>query len=398
MAQAEETATETTPQYEEAFSYMDILQAQYDDIVEHAKNCNVTIDEDLTFDYYVESYYAQNSMLPSDFLAYILENISYLSTTNTPILESETLSLENLPATMSVNSSWWENIEQYENGLPFTPCYDYFLPNLVPGDIIDEYGVSGTGHTAIVEGFNTTLNYWTVIESLNPAGVCRSIIDNNRIIKNKSVILRVTTVNQDQRDLAVSFCRDQISDSYNFSFIGDKVSSSDAWLCSTLVWAGYYSIGIDICPSSITCYPWDIANSSLVTEVNCIKYKYLSFKIIQSYYTFPAYWSWSVNISNPNNFSVSGQYNSRLCNFSDAKSFNQDSLKDEKNFSLSQNNTNNASKNFYIEHNGTAGYITAYYTLTLGTFTYKVITYADQLKYTSGVGSCMQYHNIVDFE
>lgn len=29
MAQAEETATETTPQYEEAFSYMDILQAQY---------------------------------------------------------------------------------------------------------------------------------------------------------------------------------------------------------------------------------------------------------------------------------------------------------------------------------------------------------------------------------
>ena len=90
-AQAEEaiqTNIEDVTQYEEQFSYIDILEAQYEDIVEYAEKCNVTLDEDITFNYYVDCYYAQNAMLASEFLTYTLEYISYLSTTASPVLES----------------------------------------------------------------------------------------------------------------------------------------------------------------------------------------------------------------------------------------------------------------------------------------------------------------------
>lgn len=343
ITQAEEilqAGAEETLQYEEQFSYMDILEAQYEDIVEYAEKCNVILDEDITFNYYVDCYYAQNVMLASEFLTYTLENISHLSTTASPVLESEFLSAEYIPSTMSspANLLWWEDISRYENGLPFTPCYDYFLSNIAEGDIVDEYGFNDLGHTAIIEGWDSTLNCWTVIESLNPIGVCRSIIDNNRIILNKSTILKVLNTSQAQRRSAVSFCRDQIGDSYGNIANGTKIREADEWLCSTLVWAGYRSTGIDICPTAVLCYPWDIADSPLMSPINCVRYDYLTFEITQRHTELIFYSSWSVNIHNPNDFPVNGKYNSRLCHSHDAEIFDSQGLTDETAFSILANN------------------------------------------------------------
>ena len=398
-AQAEEaiqTNIEDVTQYEEQFSYIDILEAQYEDIVEYAEKCNVTLDEDITFNYYVDCYYAQNAMLASEFLTYTLEYISYLSTTASPVLESEFLSAEYIPSTMSSTTDllYWEDIDRYENGLPFTPCYDYFLANFSPGDIVDECGFNDIGHTAIIEGWDSNFNCWTVIESLKNIGVCRSVIDNNRIILNKSVILRVRNTSQSQRSNAVNYCYQQIDDSYGNPLDGSKIEFASSWLCSTLVWAGYKQAGIDICPESNTCYPWDIADSSLMTTINCVRYDYLTFEITQRHPELIFYSSWSVNIHNPNYFPIYGYYNSRLCNESDAESFRSQSLTNETFFTTLEYDF----EDVYIEHNGTAGYITAYYTLTLGEYNYKVITYANELTYSSGVGSCTEYHNIVAFE
>lgn len=387
IVQAEETATETTPQYEEAFSYMDILQAQYDDIVEHAENCNVTIDEDLTFDYYVESYYAQNAMLASEFLSYILENISYLSTTNTPILESETLLAENIPMTLSSAGEDWENID--DPNCSYIPNYDYLFLGVRPGDLVDEPGFEPFGHTAIIETWTPENQYCTVIESsMSTGGVCRSYIDNNRIIAQKSVIMRVNSASDATAKEAVDFCEAQLGDGYTVQ--GEKIPDADSWMCSTLIWAAYNSVGIDICPNSNYTWPDIISSSPLITAVPVLGYKHLTFEILQSHYSFPAYWSWSVKIINPNPFRAIGEYNDRLCFELDAKTFNNTTLLNEQPLSISAN----GNQNVYITHNGTAGFITAYYKLTFGNNEYKVITYANNLKYEYSVGSCTQYYAI----
>jgi uncharacterized protein YycO len=146
------------------------------------------------------------------------------------------------------NGGWWIDDYEYPNPLPQQPQYGSRLFTPHPGDIIyEEEGlsfVSGTalaGHIAIVEGkFKDSVygEYWRLVESAKD-GVQRSIFDDARMIEKKSHILYMA-LSADVCQVALDFCISQIGKGYKLQ-LDDRPTSSDKWMCSTLVWAASLS-------------------------------------------------------------------------------------------------------------------------------------------------------------
>jgi uncharacterized protein YycO len=178
-------------------------------------------------------------------------------------------------------SNWYYNTGKR---LTVSPNYSkYNLLNVVqPGDIVYEAaGGSGiTGHITIVEGifFDTTYGryYVRVIEAIGYSsgsgqgdGVCRGVLDDDRLDNRDGTILRVTNASDSIISGAISFCVGQIGKGYNYDFGKNTASSEKDWYCSELVWAAYKNEGIDIENNTniLGVLPIEIYESSLVTEV-----------------------------------------------------------------------------------------------------------------------------------
>lgn len=151
------------------------------------------------------------------------------------------------------------------------------------GDIIYEAaGGSGiTGHIAIVEGTYYDAyyrNYYIrLIESIGYVsgigqadGVCRGVLDDERLNNREGTILRVKNASDSQISAAISFCISQIGKNYSYDAAKDTSSSQANWYCSELVWAAYKNQGIDIENNTnvLGVLPAEIANSSNVQTVN----------------------------------------------------------------------------------------------------------------------------------
>lgn len=185
---------------------------------------------------------------------------------------------------LSSSSSSSDSPKWYYNTglkLPKIPSYSkYNLLNVVePGDIIYEnHGGSGiTGHLAIVEGiqYDSSKNksYIRLIEAID-AGVCRSVLDNERFDEKGDTIYRVKNATDDQKLAAVTFCVNQLGKKYYLDIMKDTSPNEPDWYCSELVWAAYKNQGIDIetkkKPNEPGVTPHDVKNSK---QVQIISYK-----------------------------------------------------------------------------------------------------------------------------
>lgn len=100
-----------------------------------------------------------------------------------------------------------------------------------PGDLIYEAkgGFHITGHIAVVEGIFYSEEYECfyirLIEAIS-SGVCRGVLDDDRINQREGHIIHLTGVTDEQRMDAIEFCKSQLGKSYGINFAypesGDK--------------------------------------------------------------------------------------------------------------------------------------------------------------------------------
>ena len=389
----EELVSLEEPGYEVSFSYMDILEVYYENVIEYSEHLNVEVDDNLKLEDFYNAYYSQDTYLISEYVDY-LENIIEEKAKNNSNLMISDLEINSGIMLLEETADWWEGAGGQE--LPQQPNYEGWLYELKPGDIIYEQGWESTnlgielGHVAIVHGLAVDFeygDYWAVLESVNPSGVVCGVIDNDRFVKYKSIVLSVDSATTAQRENAVRFCWNEFSKPYAAQLT--KATSADAWMCSTLIWAAYNNSGIDLCPNVGTyeiVKPIDFFNSSFTSVAPFMEYEYLQFQVIKKYDYLFVYHSWDIMITNPNDFLVRGLYNARLCFDTHALKFDEQNLSHETDLVIAAN----ASEPVFIRHNGTAGYATACYKFTIGSVTYKMTTCANNLK----VGSCKMYYSL----
>lgn len=159
------------------------------------------------------------------------------------------------PATLRSSSNnddkWYYNTG---TTLPKALTYDqYNLLNTVKkGDIVFEAkgGHGITAHTAIVEGtfYDPTYEqyYIRLVEAISPDGVCRGVLDDERVDLRDVTIYRVNDATDTQCEAAVEFAVGELGSSYNLDFGKDSSADETDWYCSELVWAAYINQGIDI--------------------------------------------------------------------------------------------------------------------------------------------------------
>ena len=186
-------------------------------------------------------------------------------------------------AATSNDETWFYNTS---TGLQQKPNYSkYNLLNIVQaGDIIHESEGGGgiTGHCVMVEGIYYSTDYAQyyirVVEAIGYVsgsvgegeGVCRGILDDDRIDSRGGTVLRVRNASSSQKTSAASFCVSQIGKEYDVVTGGHSTSSSSTnWYCSELVWAAYYNQGIDLeSDRGIWVTPQEIYDSSETTTIS----------------------------------------------------------------------------------------------------------------------------------
>lgn len=172
-----------------------------------------------------------------------------------------------------------EDLLNIGESLPFPVDYSSsdLLTWLKRGDILYDFvgadlGLMMTGHIAIIEGifWDTTYNQYYVrtIEANPTIGVARGLLTPERFNDNKC-ILRVETATEAIKYNAVQFCIDELGQGYSGLFSQQNEEHSPiGWYCSELVWAAYYSEGIDIDGGNRSgVWPGDIAASGYTKTI-----------------------------------------------------------------------------------------------------------------------------------
>ena len=192
-------------------------------------------------------------------------------------------------ASIQSSGGYWYYNTGYS--LPQTPKYSKYnlLERVKKGDLIyDGQGSFGlTGHMAIVEGKfydkNKDRFYIRVIEAISD-GVCRSVLDDDRVDQRESLVLRVPSADSMVKDNAVLFAQSQVGKNYYIDLLHDTDYGVNDWYCSELVWASYYNSGIDLeTPNtSAGVTPRELRDSSKTAYVNVsgTKQKYLFSDIV----------------------------------------------------------------------------------------------------------------------
>lgn len=217
------------------------MQQAYNNVISYITRNN--IDAGLSYSTFKEEYYNTNS-----------SNIQEYTQMYYSLFEDNTktgLVIKDVPFFGSLKSSKW----YYNTGEKLPQKANYTKYNLLrivePGDIIYEreggYGI--TGHIAIVEGiyYDTKYkqNYIRIIEAIKD-GVCRSVLDDQRVDDKDVVILKVKGASKSNISGAIAFCKGQIGRKYFLDLEKNTSKNEKDWYCSELVWAAYYNEDIDI--------------------------------------------------------------------------------------------------------------------------------------------------------
>lgn len=245
----------------------DSLKTSYEKLTSYAQEKNIPLN--LTFDTFVDEY--KNTGY---------SNVDEYTNAYYNMLKAVTNKNNN---TISLKSSLGNPFDwQYNTGTSLPKKANYSKYNLLevcqPGDVIYEAngGFGITGHIAIVEGkfYDEKMGqyYIRVIEA-NQHGVCRGVLDDDRIDRQKDHILRVSSATDENKKNAVEFCKSQLGKSYILDFAKHTSVDTKRWYCSELVWASYKREGIDIetqswFPNEPGVSPRDVYNSDKLVEIN----------------------------------------------------------------------------------------------------------------------------------
>lgn len=273
--------TETTTvsvderEYAVRYSYMDLLEEYYNEYYEYSESQFTDIEE-MTFEEFHDYFYDQDEMSISNYIIFLKNTIDVLveNTNDDYIGNYVTLS-----SSSGSNRAWYYDVG---TKLPQKPKYGKFnFSSIWAGDILyEDAGFGGlTVHIAIIEGnfYDTGYNvdYWRIIESVMPGGVCRGVLDDDRFVDRKGHLLYVPSSTPANREMALYFVKQQLGKPYALQpFTKPTSINHPRWQCSTLVWAGYMYAGIDIEKSpggepGVT--PHDIRDAKTTTQY--LRYK-----------------------------------------------------------------------------------------------------------------------------
>ena len=182
---------------------------------------------------------------------------------------------------------WFDNIGTSEGSINIRTRPDYSGNDLrlyvSPGDILYETeGIvaSITGHIAIIQGnyYSSQYNmyYIRTIESALD-GVVFGVLDTTRYNTRCGYIYYSKTATASQINAVLSFCGDQLGKGYNLvGALGNGSCNtsrySSTWYCTELVWAAYYSTGINLYGSGI---PQNLYNPYMLTTSTNLQLLYM---------------------------------------------------------------------------------------------------------------------------
>jgi len=257
--------------YEDEYDNFDELEEAYIELIKYADSIygeiNLSLDEFLLS--YDDTLYT-NITSYVDYYKNNLEDYKYNS--HNYVLETPLITTY---SSSSSSSSWYYNTG---SSLPQKPKYTKYglTDKLKTGDIVYEAagGFGITGHIAVVEGkyYNSTYStyYIRLIEAIS-IGVCRGILDDQRMNEKQATIYRVSEATSAQRSSASYFMETQLGKPWGLNANKGYNSDRKAWYCSELAWAAYKRQGIDIDKDGgISVWPSDIAGSSETSQI--VKY------------------------------------------------------------------------------------------------------------------------------
>ncbi|MCD8202621.1 MAG: hypothetical protein LUD48_03140 [Prevotella sp.] len=175
------------------------------------------------------------------------------------------------------------------------------------------------------KGYDSDKSTFTFIETIEAVstGVSFGYLDDNRMVQYGAVILRTTTFSKIAEG-ALEFAYKQLGKPYDYPLTSRCNTSEDSaeWYCSELVYASYYSTGLDLCAVNEYgyCMPFDLIKTSktyFVSISDCVDCILLGKTDGQ----------WQIEVYNMSSSSVTLEYNAKLAFESDAKNWTS-SLKD----------------------------------------------------------------------
>jgi uncharacterized protein YycO len=242
------------------------MKSAYREVVDYANSINVELG--MTYDDFVAEYNSQN-----------YDSVQAYVDAYNRVLQPKSEEIQVTESSSGGDDKPW----YYDTGEELPQTADYSKYNLMDiveaGDVIYESEGGGgiTGHALIVEGIfydeTQDQDYIRVVEAID-VGVCRSVLDDERVDDKGVSIYRVNDATQDDIEEAIAFCVGEIGASYNLDFAKDTSSSETDWYCSELVWAGYKNQGIDIEDTGFSepgVTPRDITVNSNEVEMQILK-------------------------------------------------------------------------------------------------------------------------------
>lgn len=328
-----EETTNTIVSYQEVFEYY------YSKLI---SNATVEIDiED-----FIDLYYAQEKPI-NEFVDFIVETGVHNLTDDTLLTQEQTNVEEGIQTTASgllqilspdedyILCGEIDNTE-YTEGVYFQrePIYEAFdYDRLYDGDIIFENASSSaTKHAAFLYNNDQPSAFGEYVQTIEAvaSGVQYGFLDDERMVRFGVSIYRVySSAGSGVVAKAKDFIAAQVGKDYSINFTTTHTDrNSSAWYCSELVYAAYYSAGVDVCsnsnfefkPSSTPCLPVYLTQGAITWHV-IPNYDYLQIAVngFNSALWNSAYWK--VTISNYNSKDVVVAYNSKMCNLDDAKNW-----------------------------------------------------------------------------
>jgi uncharacterized protein YycO len=217
------------------------MKSAYREVVDYANSINVELG--MTYDDFVAEYNSQN-----------YDSVQAYVDAYNRVLQPKSEEIQVTESSSGGDDKPW----YYDTGEELPQTADYSKYNLMDiveaGDVIYE-SEGGGGITGDV-------------------GVCRSVLDDERVDDKGVSIYRVNDATQDDIEEAIAFCVGEIGASYNLDFAKDTSSSETDWYCSELVWAGYKNQGIDIEDTGFSepgVTPRDITVNSNEVEMQILK-------------------------------------------------------------------------------------------------------------------------------
>lgn len=323
---------------QDIFSYLNILETYYNDALENSKNLGLV---DYSFDDFKTDYY--NQSLTIDSFTDSFRNLDFLQTLSDRDNRLENNNRSSVPDAWIDDSSGTPVFSRYpiynnQNGL--------YYNLLSAGDILHESRADTTffvHHVAMINDTNAYLDgcyYIQTIEAMpinglnqSANGVLYGFLDDQRICQYGLTFYRVSSLTSTQRNGALSFINSQYHYNYDVGhwslWRNTDTYYNSGWYCSEIIWAAFYSVGINLDGfdpvnpgDNIAILPDDIKNSSLVEGID-IGSCYIKATVVSK-----GWFSWTISLYNPNLTTMHAEYNSKMCFDNDAATWDTSALTD----------------------------------------------------------------------